>query len=74
MYCLDRNEVGVIVQKEGLGMDNWTDPERDLRLLKVRERYGVGMHNNGMAVSVARNIAVAPSYPQPPTININTNN
>ena len=72
MYCLDRNEVGVIVQKEGLGTDNWTDPERDIRLLKVRERYGVGVLNNGRAITVCRNIAVAPSYPVPPTININT--
>ena len=74
MYCVDRNEVGVIVQKEGLGMDNWTDPERDIRLLKVKERYGVGVLNNGRAITVARNVAVAPSYPVPPTININTNN
>lgn len=71
MYCIDRNEVGVIVQKEELGNDNWTDPERDIRLLKCKERYGVGVLNNGRAISVCRNIAVAPSYPQPPTININ---
>ncbi len=72
MYCIDRNEVGVIVQKEGLGTDNWTDPERDIRLLKVKERYGVGILNNGRAITVARNIAVAPTYPVHPTININT--
>ena len=26
MYCIDRTEVGVIVQKEGLSTENWTDP------------------------------------------------
>ena len=42
MYCIDRNEVGVIVEKEGLTTENWTDPEKDIRALKAKERYGVG--------------------------------
>lgn len=70
MYCLDRTEVGVIAQREALSTDNWTDPERDIRNLKCKERYGIGMLNNGKAVTVARNIAVAPSYPAAPVINI----
>lgn len=72
MYVIDRSEVGVIVQKEGLTTDNWTDPERDIRLLKAKERYGVGVLNNGKAIAVARNIAVAPSYPQQPVIRVVT--
>lgn len=72
MYCIDKSEVGVIVQKEALGTDNWIEPERDLRMLKVKERYGVGVLNNGRAITVSRNIAVAPTYPTQPTININT--
>ncbi len=70
MYCLDRSNVGVIVEKEALSTDNWTDPERDMRLLKVKERYGVGILSNGRGVTVARNIAVAPTYPVPPTVRI----
>ena len=70
MYILDRSDIGVIAQKEGLSTDNWTDPERDIRLLKCKERYGIGIYNNGKAITVARNIAVAPSYPAQPTINI----
>jgi hypothetical protein len=72
MYCVDRANVGVIVEKEGLSTDNWTDPERDIRLLKVKERYGVGILNNGRGITVARNLAVAPTYPVPPTVNIQT--
>jgi len=72
MYCIDRNEVGVIVQKEGLSTENWTDPERDIRALKAKERYGVGVLNNGRAITVCRNIAVAPSYPVPPTVRVQT--
>lgn len=70
MYCLDRTEVGVIVQKEGLSTENWTDPERDLRNLKCKERYGIGILNHGKAITVAKNISVAPSYPQAPVVRI----
>ena len=72
MYCLDRSSVGVIVQKEALSTDNWNDPERDVRMLKVKERYGVGILNNGRGITVARNIAVAPTYPVPPVVRIDT--
>jgi hypothetical protein len=73
MYCIDRNNVGVIAEKEALTTDNWQDPERDLRLLKVKERYGVGILDNGKGITVARNIAVAPTYPVPPKVTIDTN-
>lgn len=70
MYIINRNNVGVIAQKDPLTTDNWTDPERDIRLLKVKERYGVGILDNGRGIAVARNIAVAPTYPEAPTVTI----
>lgn len=70
MYCLDRNEVGIIAQRDELSMDDWVDPERDIKMLKCKERYGIGLLNNGRAITVAKNIAVAPSYPAQPIINI----
>lgn len=70
MYMLDANNVGIIAQKEALTTDNWTDPERDIRLLKCKERYGVGILDNGKGIAVARNLAVAPSYPVPPAVTV----
>lgn len=70
MYMLDANNVGIIAQKEALTTDNWTDPERDIRLLKCKERYGVGILDNGRGIAVARNLAVAPSYPVPPAVTV----
>ena len=72
MYILDSAEVGIIAEKEALTTDNWTDPERDIRLLKCKERYGVGILDNGKGICVARNIAVAPSYPEAPKVQIIT--
>lgn len=70
MYVVDKSEVGIVAQREGLSTENWTDPEKDIRNLKCKERYGIGLLNNGRAITVARNIAVAPSYPAAPVINI----
>ena len=72
MYILDSAEVGVIAEKEALSTDNWVDPERDIRLLKCKERYGVGILDNGKGICVARNIAVAPSYPEAPKVTVVT--
>ena len=70
MYVIDANEVGVIAQREALTTDNWTDPERDIRLLKCKERYGIGIQDNGRGIAVARNLAVAPTYPVPPVVKV----
>lgn len=70
MYCIDRAEVGVLVEKEGLTTENWTNPELDIRNLKAKERYGVGILNNGKAITVCQNLAVAATYPTPPVVKI----
>ncbi len=73
MYVVDKSEVGIIAEREALSTGNWTDPERDIRNLKCKERYGIGILNNGRAITVARNIAVAPSYPAAPVIAVQNN-
>lgn len=72
MYAIDADNVGIIAQKDALTTDNWTDPERDVRLIKCKERYGVGIIDNGKGIAVARNLAVAPTYPVPPTVKVLT--
>lgn len=63
-YVVDRNAVGVIAQRQDITMDNWTDPERDIQYVKAKERYGVGITDNGLGIMVARNIAAKVSYPK----------
>ena len=70
MYCIDRTNVGVIAEREALSTDNWTDPERDLRLLKCKERYGIGILDNGRGIAVARSLAVAPTFPVAPKVTV----
>ena len=70
MYALDADNVGIIAQKDALTTDNWTDPERDIRLIKCKERYGVAIIDNGKGIAVARNLSVAPTYPEPPVVTV----
>lgn len=70
MYCIDRSEVGIIAQREELSTEEWRDPEKDIKCLKAKERYGVGILNNGRAITVARNLAVDTTYPAPPVVEI----
>lgn len=65
MYCLDRNSVGVIIQREEMTTDEFDDPYKDIRNLKIKERYGVGVLDEGRAVTVAKNVALDTSYPKP---------
>lgn len=65
MYVVDRNEVGCLLVKDELSTEQWENPERDIQTVKVKERYGVGIFNNGKAITVGKNIKFAKTYPYP---------
>lgn len=65
MYVVDRNGVGCLLVKDELSTEQWDSPERDIQNIKVKERYGVGLFDDGRAISVAKNIHFEKSYPLP---------
>lgn len=65
MYMIDRNNVGVIVQKDEMSVEQFDDPTRDIKALKLRERYGVGILHGGLGIAVAKNIRFAKTWPLP---------
>lgn len=65
MYAIDRNNVGVIVQREDMTTDQFNDPYKDIYNLKFKERYGIGIMDEGKAVSVAKNISLDTTYEKP---------
>lgn len=68
IIMLDSKEVGALVVAEDPTTDEWTDPSRDIKKIKIRERYGIALYNQGNAVSVAKNISVEPNaLALPPT-------
>lgn len=65
MFCVDKNNVGVQIVKNELKTEEFKDPSRDIRNVKTTEAYGFGTFNEGRAICVARNIAMAKSWPTP---------
>jgi hypothetical protein len=70
MYVVDRNNIGILLVKDPLSTEQFDDPTRDIQTIKVKERYGIGILNEGKAVATARNLAFAKSYPQPDRMKI----
>lgn len=62
VFLIDRNEVGVLLVKDEMSTDDWTDQTRDIRYLKMKERYDVVMMGDGEGITVAKNIRIARSY------------
>lgn len=65
VYIVDRNNVGVLVVKEGISTEQFDDPLRDIQTLKLKERYGFGILNGGLGIAVARNVKFAKTFPAP---------
>ncbi len=62
VIMVDSDNCGVIGQSETARTDRWTDPERDILNIKVREAYGFAVLEQGKAIAKASNIAVSRNY------------
>lgn len=65
MYVVARGSVGALVVKDDLGFEQWIDPNVEVHRVKVRARWGIGIFDQGKAISLAKNIKLAKSYPLP---------
>ena len=57
----DRAELGALVVDEDVITEEFNDPSVDIKKIKLRERYGVAILNEGQAIGVLRNIKVVPN-------------
>lgn len=58
----DSRKGGLILQKENPAMEQWSDIEREINYIKIRERYGMALQEQGRSVAVARNIVIDRTY------------
>ena len=65
MFCVDANNVGVLIVKDDIKTESFVDPARDITNIKLIERYGFGILHEGRAVCSAKNISMAKSFPTP---------
>lgn len=62
VFLIDRNEVGVLLVKDDMSTDEWNDPTRDIRALKMKERYDIIAMGDGEGITVAKNVRLARNY------------
>lgn len=61
IYLIDRNELGVNLIRDDIGIDEWDDTSRDIRNIKFRERYDVFIYGDEN-VTLAEDVTLARSY------------
>jgi hypothetical protein len=61
IYMFDSTELGALIVDEEVTTEEWLDPARDIRKIKLRERYGIGIFNEGQAIAVAKNVHIVPN-------------
>lgn len=62
VFLVDRNEIGVVMVKDDLSVDEWNDPTRDIRSLKMKERYDIVTFGDGEGITVAKNVDLVRNY------------
>lgn len=62
VFLIDRNEIGAMLVKDDMTTDEWTDQTRDIRSIKMKERYDIVCYGDGEGITVAKNVRLAPSY------------
>jgi len=62
IWMVDTNELGVLVVDEEVMTEDFNDPARDIRKVKLRERYAVENINNGQGIRIAKGVEVNRDY------------
>lgn len=61
IYMFDSSELGVLIVDEDVTTEEFDDPRVDIKKIKLRERYGIGILNEGKAIATLRNVKVVPN-------------
>jgi hypothetical protein len=61
IYMFDSRELGVLIVDEDVMTEEFNDPRVDIRKIKLRERYAIGILNEGKAVATMKNVHVVPN-------------
>jgi hypothetical protein len=70
VFLIDRNEVGTLLVKDDMSTDQFDDPSRDIRSMKMKERYDIVMLGDGEGITVAKNVKLARNYEVQVTNNV----
>lgn len=75
IYMFDAGELGALIVDEDIMTEEFDDPKRDIRKIKIRERYGLALFHEGMQIAAIRNAHVVPNevpLPVQPTLSVSS--
>ena len=58
----DSSELGIIVVDEEPTTEDFRDPMRDIQKVKIRERYGLAVLNDGRGIGLIKNVSLARGF------------
>lgn len=61
IYMFDAGSLGVLIVDEDITTDEWTDPRIDVKKIKIRERYGIGLLHEGQQIAKLANVHMVPN-------------
>lgn len=61
VYMFDSRELGVLIVDEDVTTEEFNDPRVDIKKIKLRERYGLAILNEGQGIATMRNVHVVPN-------------
>ena len=59
---LDSNNCGVLVQRTPVTTEEFDDPARDIRALKIMEKWGMHLLEQGKGIACAKNVVITRNY------------
>lgn len=62
VYVIDRQNVGVVLEREGIRRIDWQDLGRDMSYIRFKDEMGVSIFNEGDGISAAKNISTSVGY------------
>lgn len=62
IFLIDRNDFGAHMIRDDLSVDDWNDLTRDIRSLKMKERYDFVVYGEAENITIAKNIRVAKAW------------
>jgi len=61
IYMFDSAELGVMAVAHDVMTEEFEDPRTDIRKIKLKERYGIGILNEGKAIACLKNVHIVPN-------------
>jgi len=61
IYMFDSSELGALIVAEDLTTEEFRDPKVDMLKIKLRERYGLAIFNEGQAIGKLCNVHLVPN-------------